>query len=225
MRPRTTGLRLSSAGTIALFALLAVSSAVSCRGARSGPEAELPEYGTVPDFSLLDAAGKTVSRGDLVGEVWIADFIFTRCAGACPSMTAKMGWLQSALEASPGGAARGSAGSSARRIRLVTFTVDPDNDTPQILRGYAAAAGARSDRWLFLTGGREAIRKLSERGFKLSAETDPQAAATLGGPAVTHSQKFVLVDQESRIRGYYDGTDEDAVRRLARDARSLAGGA
>ena len=200
MRPRTTGLRLSSAGAIALFALLAVSAGVSCRGARSGPEAKLPKYGTVPDFSLLDASGKTVSRGDLAGEVWIADFIFTRCAGACPSM-------------------------SARRIRLVTFTVDPDNDTPQILRGYAAAAGARSDRWLFLTGGREAIRKLSERGFKLSAETDPQAAATLGGPAITHSQKFVLVDQESRIRGYYDGTDEDAVRRLARDARSLAAGA
>ncbi|MEP0842761.1 MAG: SCO family protein [Phycisphaerae bacterium] len=162
----------------------------------------------LPGFSLTERSGQTVTLGTLKGKVWVADFIFTTCQGPCPMMTRRMAGLQSNLA--------GEAG-----VRFLTITVDPRMDTPDRLRRYADQFRAPKDRWLFLTGEREAIYKLSTEGFRLAAIVDDAAAAPSDHP-ILHSTKFVLVDRQARIRGYYDGTSEEDVKRLETDARRLA---
>ena len=164
-------------------------------------EPDLMTYYPVPDFSLTDHRGRTVTRADLAGKVWVADFIFTNCAGTCPMMTGKMRKLQEAL---PG------------EIQLVSFTVDPDRDTPQVLSDYAKQHGA-GDRWLFLTGGKDALYELSKDGFKLAVD---DANGTEAEPIV-HSTRFVLVDRAGRIRGYYSGMEEEALQKLSEDVKKL----
>jgi cytochrome oxidase Cu insertion factor (SCO1/SenC/PrrC family) len=161
-----------------------------------------PEYGTVPDFSLTERSERKVSRQDLAGKVWVADFIFTHCAGSCPVMSANMRKLQDRLPA---------------EIHLVSFSVDPYNDTPAVLTEYANRYGADRDRWLFLTGDPEAVQKLSISGFKLAL--DP-SAGTEAEP-ITHSSRFALVDKEGKIRGYYGTEEADALDRLVADAKTL----
>ena len=168
-------------------------------GRRSLPEIN---YGAVPDFSLVDRSGKTVTLHDLAGQVWIADFIFTNCGGACPVMSQSMRKLQDALP---------------REIRMVSFTVDPSRDTPQVLAEYAKRYGANENRWLFLSGEKEALYNLSIKGFKLALEDT-------GGPEVepiTHSTRLVLVDRHGQIRGYYSGTEEEELKRLSAEAKKL----
>ena len=165
--------------------------------------ADLPELYPLPDFSLTDQAGKTVTLHDLAGKVWVADFIFTNCAGTCPVMTDKMHKLQDALPP---------------QVRMVSFTVDPTRDTPKILAAYAEEHGANRDRWLFLTGEKQALYDICVKGFKLPLDTEG------GTPAepIAHSTRFVLVDKRGEIRGYYSGTEEDELRRLAADAKKLS---
>lgn len=165
-------------------------------------EPELMNYGSVPDFTLTDRSGRTVSRTDLAGKVWIADFIFTSCAGTCPSMTANMSKLQKILP---------------RDIRLVSFTVDPTRDTAKVLAEYADHYGADKGRWLFLTGDRRALYDLSIKGFKLAIDD------TMGTEAepITHSTRFALVDRNGQIRGYYSGTEDEDLTRLSTDAKKL----
>lgn len=163
---------------------------------------ELPVLGRVPEFSLTDQHGRAVTRADLDGESWIADFIFTHCAGQCPMMSERMRAVQEALKGVP--------------VRLVSFTVDPDNDTPQILASYAMHYGA-GERWRFLTGEREAIWRLAREGFRVGVED----GGTVEEP-VTHSIRLILVDARGGIRGYYDATDEAAVARLIRDAKRIS---
>jgi protein SCO1/2 len=102
-------------------------------------------------------------------------------------------------------------------IRLVSFTVDPSRDTPKVLAAYAAAHGAARDRWLFLTGDKQALYDLCIKGFKLALD---DTGGSLAEP-ITHSTRFVLVDREGQIRGYYGATEEDGLKRLAADARKL----
>lgn len=168
---------------------------------RQGPP-QLPVYGEVPVFALTDHRGRPFTRGDLAGQVWIVDFIFTRCAGQCVMMTAQMASLQERLP---------------KEIRQLSVSVDPAHDTPEKLAGYAARAGARSERWLFVTGSEDAVFQLSREGFHLGV------AAEGGTPAepIIHSVRLVLVDQEGRIRGYYDATDAAAVDRLLMEATTL----
>jgi protein SCO1/2 len=163
----------------------------------------LPVLGTVPPFSLTERTGSTVSARDLEGHVWVADFVFTRCPDFCPVLTARMKGLQERL------------GPSGDPVRLVSFTVDPDHDTPEVLRDYAARSGARAD-WLFLTGPRSEIARLLQDGFRVAYAADGPAESP-----ITHSDRFVLVDRQLRIRGYYHGTDEHDLERLARDAAAL----
>jgi len=165
-------------------------------------KADPPMYGTAPAFSFTERSGREVQSSELAGKVWVADFIFTSCAGACPVMTEKMRALQEKLPP---------------EIRLVSFTVDPERDTPETLRSYAERAGADRERWLFLTGNKEALYKLSIEGFKLGVD---DAAGTPAEP-ITHSTRFVLVDREGRIRGYYGMEDETALERLEEDATGL----
>ena len=200
-----------------------------------GPSAEgLPIYGTVPDFTLTERSGKKFGAADLKGKVWIADFIFTRCAGACPLMSTRMSKLRSRLAGEP-------------ELRFVSFSVDPEHDTPEVLSAYAEKFKADPEKWLFLTGERAALYRLSEQHFHLGVQEIPAAALTPDGrvrrrrdqgesrPAagreldtqsVSHSSKFALVDREGRIRGYYDGDslpgpEADPLARLLRDARAL----
>jgi protein SCO1/2 len=137
----------------------------------------------------------------------VADFIFTQCAGACPAMSARMARLR--REVPPG-------------VRFVSFTVDPTTDTPEVLTRYAQRFGADGD-WLFLTGAPRALYDLSVGGFKLAAMEVPPAERAPGGDGpFLHSAKFVLVDAEGVVRGYYDSDDEDALRALVADVGALS---
>jgi cytochrome oxidase Cu insertion factor (SCO1/SenC/PrrC family) len=164
----------------------------------------LPVLGEVPDFSLIEANGQPLRRRDLQGRVWIASFIFTHCAGTCPIMTFHMKKLQAELPARDD-------------LRLVSFTVDPDRDTPEVLQAYAKREGADTTRWLFLTGEKKPIHELAQKGFRL-AVAEGQGSEE---EPILHSTKFVLVDKQARIRGYYDGNDNAACALLVRDAQAI----
>ncbi len=168
-------------------------------------------YGTVPDFAFTDRRGRTVRRADLLGKVWVADFIFTNCAGTCPVMTMRMKGLLETLKDLSG-------------VALVSFSVDPDRDTPEVLDEYAAGHGADDERWHFLTGDRAAVYKLSRDGFRLAVGEVPPEELRPGDEAIMHSDRFALVDRQGRIRGLYRGAGPDsevAVRQLAEDIRKL----
>jgi len=163
---------------------------------------DLPVMSTVPDFTLIERSSREVKNQELAGKIWIADFVYTSCGGMCPIMTEKMRKLQDTLPA---------------EIRLVSFSVDPDVDTPAVLTAYAKKFGADSNRWLFLTGNRESLFKLSKEGFKLAVDNS-------GGTEVepiTHSSRFALVDQQGRIRGYYSMEEPSELAHLIKDAKSL----
>jgi protein SCO1 len=199
-----------------MFMLLLTSIAIAAyerSRARSavGPLAaqpSLPVMFSLPDFSLTERSGNTVTLATLKGKVWIADFIFTNCAGPCPMMTRQMSGLQAALAGEPD-------------VQLVTFTVDPARDTPERLTEYAQQFRAHPQRWLFLTGDKQAIYDLSTQGFKLAALVEGDELATSDHP-ILHSTKFVLVDRQGQIRKYYDGTSAEEVDQLKVDAARLA---
>ena len=163
----------------------------------------LPVFGVVPTFSLINQSGASVDRDALRGSVWIAEFIFTRCAGQCPLMAARLAQLQRHFAREP-------------RVRFVSITVDPAHDTPAALAAYARRYDADLARWSFLTGDAEAIRALAQQGFHLGLSDDGSVQEP-----ITHSVKLVLVDSASRIRGYYDATDPRAMDRLKMDATRL----
>ena len=160
-----------------------------------------------PQFTLTDQTGATFGSNELKDCVWIADFIFTRCTATCPRQTAQFEELQRRLQRLP----------DWGRIRLVSFTVDPENDTVTRLHEYAQDHHANHEHWKFLTGDRSDIWNLSKSGFKLPVD---KAVSDLTGP-ITHSPRFILVDAQSKIRGYYDGTSDDDVRKLLLDVRSV----
>lgn len=143
-----------------------------------------------PAFSLTERSGKKLTKDDLKGNVWIAAFVFTRCNGPCPSISATMARLQGELL------------PTRPDVRLVTFTVDPDRDTPDELKKYAANFRADPDRWLFLTGEDEVVRKLLTDGFKINAtrKHNPQP-----GDEFDHNTKLMVIDREGQIRGLFDG--------------------
>lgn len=165
-------------------------------------EPALPTYGAVPDFSLTERSNRTVTRQDLDGKVWIADFIFTRCGGTCPIMTGAMRKLQDQLPA---------------EIQLVSFSVDPSHDSPEVLSEYANRNNADATRWWFLTGDRDAMYRISKEGFKLAVDDTMGTALE----PITHSTRFALVDRDGRIRGYYGMEDADAMIRIVADAGKL----
>lgn len=183
----------------------------------------LQVFWSVPDFTLVERSGRTVTLEALRGKVWIADFIYTECKETCPLQTAHMAQLERDLAAE-------------RDLRFVSITVDPKHDTPEVLREYAKRYGADPERWFFLTGDKHAIFELAQKGFRLSVADpeDPGQGAGLWplspSPAyashgskglVIHSSRLVLVDRQARIRGLYPGTESDATQRLKRDAVKL----
>ncbi len=164
------------------------------RGGAERPKAELlPVIAELPDFTLIERSGRRVGLSDLRGRVWIADFVFTYCAGPCPVMSVRMAELQELLKM-----------KRYDDVVSVTITVDPERDTPERLREYADALGAETGRWLFLTGETKPIRELAVKGFRIAVE-DPEQ----GDDQILHSTRFVLVDQQGRIRGYYSVLTEE----------------
>jgi protein SCO1 len=159
-------------------------------------------YGTVPAFELVNQNGQRFGSAQLAGKIWIADFIYTTCPGPCPMISSRMSELQKPLEKSD--------------VHLVSFSVDPEKDTPQVLRGYAEKLQADHARWDFLTGPKSAIYKLSHDGFKLAAS---DGGDEQGIPV--HSTRMVLVDRHGQIRGYYDATEPDAVTKVLADTNHL----
>lgn len=162
-------------------------------------------YGEVPDFTLTRHDGEPFGTDNLRKKIWIADFIFTRCAGPCPKMTQKMASLQDVL-------------SGHENVEFVSFSVDPRHDTPEVLREYARHFSADLSNWAFLTGDRDEIFNLCLRGFRLSVSEDPEADYD---DMIIHSTKFTLVDQMGKIRGYYEGTDPEDITRLVSDVGTL----
>jgi protein SCO1 len=177
-------------------------------GGTSGAPAHLEDLGVVPAFTLVSQTGATVQRADLDGQVWIADFIFTSCKGTCPMMSAQMRRVNEML-------------ARERGVKFVSFSVDPERDTPQRLAEYGAQFGATPERWIFLTGEKAALRDLSQTGFHLPASDAPPADVAQGQEIILHSTRFVLVDRAGHIRGYYNGTDAGAVDQLVKDTRRL----
>jgi protein SCO1/2 len=152
----------------------------------------------LPDFALIDHHGRPVSRATWAGSVWIADFIFTRCAGQCPLMSAQMASLRAALREVP-------------RVQFVSFSVDPAHDTPARLASYARAYGADDDGWRFVT-------QPPAPAGAVAAEEPIGSVERLARASV----RFALVDARGAIRGTYEATDAQAMARLQADARRLA---
>lgn len=165
-------------------------------------EPELPKLFAVPDAKLVDERGRAVSLDAMKGGVTVYNFIFTSCTGTCPIMTNNMRRLtQKVPKDAP--------------VRFVSISVDPLRDTPPALAEYAKRV--RNDaRWMFLTGDRPTIVKLSVQGFKLAAG-DPSP----GGEPLLHSSKFAVADRSGVIREYYGGTDGDAADHVARTVEQL----
>jgi protein SCO1/2 len=166
-------------------------------GSRRQP---LPVYGEIPQFRLIAQDGAAFDRARLDGKPWVADFIFTTCTGPCPRMSYLMSRVQQAVKDMPD-------------VRLVSFTVDPEHDTPAVLSEYAKRYRAEPGRWFFLTGDQKTLDRLSLGAFKLGSVDG----------SLNHSTRLVLVDRKSRIRGYY-GLDESApVAQLLGDLKRLQG--
>ncbi len=157
-----------------------------------------PVLSEVQDFSLIDTEGKPFTKNELAGKVWVADLVFTSCEMMCPMMTRKLKTVADNF-------------ADVADLRLVSVSVDPEIDTPEVLKKYAADHGATDPRWFFLTGKMTDIRKLAIESFKL---------ATTDSPSL-HSNRFVLVDRNARVRGYFDPEDKAQMRKLLEQLRSV----
>ena len=160
---------------------------------------ELAAQQQLPDFSLTDQFGASFASSDLHGKVWVADFIFTSCATICPPMTVQMASLQDEF--------------AGEDVHFVSFSVDPERDTPTALRRYADNYGADGGRWAFLTGQKAAIYQLAHEGFNL--------ATGHRGSEILHSTRFVLVDRNQQLRGYYESRSPGSLQQLRKDIRTL----
>jgi len=234
--PRRLLLLVAAGHAVLLVALVAGPRLMSFA---RGPSSEAPTlekldvYGIVPQFSLTERSGRGVSRDDLRGNVWVVNFIYTKCTETCPTQSLQVARLQAEF-------------ADMSDLRLVSITVDPRNDTRDVLATYAERYGADRQRWLFLTGNKREIYCLA-KGMNLSVvdPSDP-APPACGAPAaravdwilphvqpppafathgseglVMHSARLVLVDRAARIRAYHVATDEDSLERLRPNLRAL----
>lgn len=176
----------------------------------------LKDYGTVPDFMLIDRSGRKIALADLKGKVWVAQFFYTHCTDICPLTVPQMGLLHLEYLNDP---------DFRSVVRFVSITVDPERDTPEVLSKYAEHFSADPDLWLFLTGDKATIVRLAQQGFKLGIgeEANPPEIAKKTGEEkeLFHSNRLVLIDRKAQIRGYYSGINAEAMVRLRRDLKTL----
>jgi cytochrome oxidase Cu insertion factor (SCO1/SenC/PrrC family) len=192
-------------GLAIVIALLVVNWSLHGRYASEPP---LKAYGAVPPFSLTERSGKKITNQDLAGKIWVADFIFTTCPGPCPIISANMAHLQSQLSGDP-------------RVQLVSFTVDPQDDTPAVLSAYADRLGADPQRWWFLTGPEKSVYDLIQNGFYQTVQDNHGKKLEAGQFVVTHSTYMALIDGRGTIRGFYQGLEADDQSQLLKSIHQL----
>ncbi|MBO70554.1 MAG: SCO family protein [Candidatus Marinimicrobia bacterium] len=164
----------------------------------SQPVKELPEIGNIPQFEFTNSDGNTVTLDNLKGKVWVADFIFTTCTMACPMMTGNMNIVHKKFKKND-------------NVRLVSISVYPEYDTPEVLKNYASQYDADTEKWLFLTGKEDAVKDIIRDGFKIGDYED----------IIFHSEKFALVDKKGIIRAYYNGMKSEDMKQLKKDINAL----
>lgn len=169
----------------------------------------LPIYYTVPEFSLINEFGKEFGSKELNGRFYIANFMFTSCPTTCPALMEKMDLVQKRVR------------GLGTKVAIVSFTVDPEVDTPETLNKYARKRHANAHVWSFLTGTEEQLQKVLIDGFKVPMGKREAIDKPVGNETVTlfdiaHSEKLVLVDAEGQIRGYY-GTERVEMDRMMID--------
>ena len=161
------------------------------------------KYHTIAPFSLINQNGKTITQEDYQGKIYIADFFFTTCPTICPKMTANMGEIQSRILNDP-------------KIKLLSFSVTPKIDSVAQLKRYALEKGVNDQKWNLVTGDKKKIYTLARKSYLAVKDNGD------GGPYdMIHTENFVLVDPEKRIRGFYDGTDDSAMEELLQDLQIL----
>ena len=192
---------------VAVILAVLVTALMAPRWRGVGSPEPPPVLGSSPEFQLTNRDGRVVDSSELRGSPWVVDFIFTRCALSCPRMTERMLSLETMQ---PSG------------LRRVSFSVDPDYDSPQVLQLYADSWGIADSDWLFLTGEKESIRRLVTAGFKLGLDQEPPVGAASPEEPILHSTRFVLVDGAGAIRGYYDAFRPEELSRLALDYQAIA---
>ena len=181
-----------------IYGIVAVLLVITYLTKESNSNSELPVLGTIPEFYFTDSRGKKISRADLDGKVWVADFIFTTCTMACPVLTGNMNLVHKEFQ-------------NNDDVRIVSISVYPEYDTPEVLKKYASQYDANTNRWHFLTGPEENVQNVIKNGFKMGDYED----------IIFHSEKFALVDQKGRLRGYYSGMQTEDVTRLKKDIKKL----
>ena len=191
MEPRMSLLRQPWVWALAVFLIVGAGAIVvwtrQMGAPHQGTSEERPleglkQLGRAPEFALTERSGKEVRSADLVGKVWIANFIYTHCPDTCPVQSAEMKALQDRFAAE-------------QDLRLVSITVDPKRDTLAVLTEYAKRFGADPGRWLFLTGKEDEIFRLAQEGFRLTAVEIPLAKRDGSGATHIHSPRFIVVDR------------------------------
>ena len=164
----------------------------------SQPSQQLPKIGSIPQFEFIDSDGNTVTLDNLKGKVWVADFIFTTCTMACPMMTGNMNLVHKKFKKNDD-------------VRLVSISVYPEYDTPDVLKEYASQYDADTEKWLFLTGDESSVKNIIKDGFKIGDFEE----------IIFHSEKFALVDKNGTIRAYYNGMKSEDMKQLKKDINAL----
>jgi protein SCO1 len=166
------------------------------------PAPTLERHWQVPDFEFTERNGQAVHRADLLGKVWVADFFYTTCPGPCPMLSSRLSAMQEKL-------------GNRADVRLVSISLDPEKDKPDVLKQYAERFKA-GPNWLFLTGDKAGTYSLVQTGFKLAIAEERN-----NPEPITHSTKLVLIDREGWVRGFYEGVGQDQTEQLIRDVDKL----
>lgn len=195
--------------------IILISLSLAC----SWGEKELPQLGQLPNFELVDQDAKAFNRDSLQGKVWATNFIFTSCAGTCPLLTERMKKVQKDLKSR-------KDPELLEKIGIVSFSVDPERDSPEVLAKYADRYEIDEAQWRLITGPFKEIESTVVGGFKMAMGKVAREGAPQGkNPGefydVVHGEKFLIVDSEGNIRGYYDA-DEAGLITFTRDLIALA---
>ncbi len=194
-----------------MASLALCSAAVSIRPSAPRAGQDLGSSGfPLGSFRLTERSGRVITNAELGDRVWVASFIFTHCPLSCPRITSVMKGLQEKL--------------SGTFVQLVSLSVDPERDTPEVLSAYADKFSADPERWWFLTGSKPEIESLIVQGFKLGLANTSEADQKAGAEAFSHSDRLALVDRGNKVLGYFDSTDRDALTKLVERASQLAPG-
>ena len=183
---------------IKIYVAVAIFLAITYFFKNTNQADSLPVIGGIPDFEFIDSEGRDVGLSTLKGKVWVADFIFTTCTMACPIMTGNMNIIHKKYKKNDD-------------LRLVSISVYPEYDTPEVLKKYASQYEANTDTWHFLTGNESTVKEVIKDGFKIGDYED----------IIFHSEKFALVDRNGMIRAYYNGMKSEDMKKLKKDINNL----